>query len=226
MRPEIQLILACYGPYERQLTRKPVKINRQQLRFKNSLVHCTDTDKGLTSCQTFAMLNVSNANNMCQDSSGAAMQKEPATTMEILNDLRRVFQAINEYSKTAERSTGLTGHQLWALKLLAQTTPMRVSDLARAMFLRPPTVVGILDRLEAKGLITRTIARHDRRVVEIQLTQQAREIVAQAPEVAQDMVLKGLADLTDEQFTCVQEGMRLMTRMLGAEHHTPQPLHS
>jgi DNA-binding MarR family transcriptional regulator len=154
------------------------------------------------------------------------MQKEPATTKEILNDLRRVFQAINEYSKTAERSTGLTGHQLWALKLLDQTTPMRVSDLARAMVLRPPTVVGILDRLEAKGLITRSMAKHDRRVVELQLTQQAREIVAQAPEVAQDMVLKGLDDLTDEQFTCVQEGMRLMTRILGAEHHTPQPLHS
>jgi MarR family transcriptional regulator, organic hydroperoxide resistance regulator len=172
------------------------------------------------------MLNVSDANNMCQDCSGAAMQKESATTMEIFDNLRRVFQAINEYSKVAERTTGLTAHQLWVLKILATTAPMRVSDLARTMHLRPPTVVGILDRLEAKQLIQRSAAKHDRRVVELQLTPQAREIVTGAPEVAQDMLLKGLGELTDEQLLCVEQGMRLMARLLNAEHLTPQPLHS
>lgn len=154
------------------------------------------------------------------------MQKEPIITMEILDNLRRLFQAINEYSKAAERTTGLTAHQLWALKILANAAPMRVSDLARTMHLRPPTVVGILDRLEAKQLIQRTAAKHDRRVVELHLTAQAQEIVASAPEVAQDMLQKGLHDLTDEQLKHVEEGMKLMVRLLHAENLTPQPLHS
>ena len=154
------------------------------------------------------------------------MTNYPESAIEIFDDLRRVLQAVHEYSKDAERTTGLTAHQLWALKLLAQSTPMRVSDLARSMFLRPPTVVGILDRLEAKGLITRSMAKHDRRVVEIQLTPPALEIVKQAPEVAQDLLQKGLVALTDEQFTCVREGMKLMAKLLDAEHLTPQPLHS
>ena len=154
------------------------------------------------------------------------MQKEPAITMEIFDNLRRVVQAINDYSKIAERTTGLTAHQLWVLKILATTAPMKVSDLARTMHLRPPTVVGILDRLEAKQLIQRTAAKHDRRVVELQLTAQAREIVTGAPEVAQDMLLKGLGELTEEQLICVEKGMRLMAQLLNAAHLTPQPLHS
>jgi DNA-binding MarR family transcriptional regulator len=154
------------------------------------------------------------------------MKQEVETVTGIIDNLRRVFQAINEYSRTAERSTGLTGPQLWALKLLAASAPLRVSGLARRMYLRPPTVVGILDRLEAKGLVRRSPSREDRRVVEIELTEQGRALVAQAPEVAQDMLMKGLDELSDEQFACVEQGMRLMVTVLGAEQLVPQPLHS
>lgn len=154
------------------------------------------------------------------------MKKNIEAVTEIFDNLRRIFQAINEYSKTVERSTGLTGPQLWALKLLTDAAPMRVSDLARRMYLRPPTVVGILDRLEVKGLVTRTHSSKDRRVVEIDLSSQGKELVAKAPEVAQDMLMKGLDKLTDKQFACVEEGMKLMAKVLSAEHLIPQPLHS
>jgi DNA-binding MarR family transcriptional regulator len=94
------------------------------------------------------------------------------------------------------------------------------------MYLRPPTVVGILDRLEGKGLVTRTLSKADRRVVDIDLTAQGSELVANAPEVAQDMLMKGLDELSDEQFTSVEEGMKLMAKVLAADQLIPQPLHS
>ncbi|CAH2030911.1 MarR family winged helix-turn-helix transcriptional regulator [Trichlorobacter ammonificans] len=152
------------------------------------------------------------------------MQKDAATIMEVFDNVRRVIQAISEYSKAAEHTTGLTGSQLWALKLLT-AAPVRVSELARLMSLRPPTVVGILDRLEAKGLLTRTVSKEDRRVVEVVLTEQGRALVAGAPEVAQTLLVKGLAELSEEQFFHVEEGMRLMVGMLDAGHLVPQPLH-
>lgn len=102
---------------------------------------------------------------------------------------------------------------------------MRVSDLARQMYLRPPTVVGILDRLEAKGLATRTPSRKDRRAVDLHLTESGRELAAKAPVVVQNMLLQGLDELTDEQFQQVEEGMKLMVGLLGAENQIPQPLH-
>lgn len=153
------------------------------------------------------------------------MGKKSEEIPKVISDVRRIFQAINEYSKNAEKMTGLTGPQLWAMKLLAQAPPLRVSELARQMFLHPATVVGILDRLETKGMVTRTRSLEDRRVVEIELTPQGKDVVAKAPEVAQAMLVKGLEVLSDEQFSCVEEGMKQVVRMLGAEHINPLPLH-
>jgi DNA-binding MarR family transcriptional regulator len=133
---------------------------------------------------------------------------------------------LHEYSRNAEKTSGLTGPQLWGLKLLANAAPLRVSELARRMYLHPATVVGILDRLEAKGLITRTRSREDRRAVEINLTPPGKEVVASAPEVAQTLLVKGLVELTDEQLSRIAEGMEILVRILGAEHTTPQPLHA
>ena len=94
------------------------------------------------------------------------------------------------------------------------------------MYLRPATVVGILDRLEMKGLISRTRSMDDRRAVDLYLTEMGKQLADKAPEVAQAMLMKGLDELTEEQFSTVEEGMKLMVRMLGAEQLTPQPLHS
>jgi len=86
---------------------------------------------------------------------------------EILDNLRRVFQVVHGYSKRAERIAGFTGPQLWAMKVLAESAPIRVSDLARRMYLRPPTVVGILDRLERQGQVARARSTDDHRVVTV-----------------------------------------------------------
>lgn len=145
---------------------------------------------------------------------------------EVIDNLRRIFQAVGEYSRSAERETELTGPQLWALKILIRQAPLRVSELARQMYLRPATVVGILDRLEAKGLVTRTRSQKDRRAVDVELTDVGRALVAGAPEVAQVMLVNGLSALAEEEFGRVLDGMRHMVKILGAEHLLPQPLHS
>lgn len=143
---------------------------------------------------------------------------------EIIDNLRRVFQAINEYSRNAEKLTGLTGPQLWAIKLLAEAAPMRVSELAEHMFLHPATIVGIIDRLEKKGLVTRTRSKEDRRAVDLDLTAAGKVLASQAPEVAQIKLVNGLNLLQQVEFDCVATGMKNMVRILGAEHVTPQPL--
>ncbi|NTV48712.1 MAG: MarR family transcriptional regulator [Geobacteraceae bacterium] len=153
------------------------------------------------------------------------MRKQRDAAPDIIDNLRRIFQIVSEYSKMAERSTGLTGPQLWALNILSNAAPLHVSDLAHLMHLSPATVVGILDRLEAKGLVIRIRSKEDRRVVDLHLTEKGLDVAAKSPEVAQVMLMKGLEELSDEQFYRVDEGMQQIVRILGAEHLTPQPLH-
>ena len=153
------------------------------------------------------------------------MARTPEEIPDVIDNLRRVFQVLNEYANNAEKTTGLTGTQIWGMKLVALYAPIRVSDLARRMYLHPATVVGILDRLEARGLVTRTRSLKDRRAVDITLSSAGKEIVARAPEIAQDKLVKGLETLSDEEFSRVADGMAQMVRILRVEHIPPQQMH-
>jgi DNA-binding MarR family transcriptional regulator len=143
---------------------------------------------------------------------------------DIVDNIRRVFQAVNEYSKRAEKETGLTGPQLWAIKVIAEAGPIKVSELARRMYLHPATVVGILDRLEGRGLVERSRSKEDRRVVEIDLTEQGKDLVLQAPVVAQGILVNGLETLSDEDLLRIAESLDQLVNILGAQEIPPQLL--
>jgi DNA-binding MarR family transcriptional regulator len=149
------------------------------------------------------------------------MMSKRKKVADIIDNIRRVFQAVHEYSKKAEKKTGLTGPQLWAMKILADTAPIKVSQLAKSMYLHPATVVGILDRLEVKGLIARTRSKGDRRVVEIDLTNLGREILERAPEVAQGLLVAGLETLPDKDLVCIADGLSQLVKILGVQEIPP-----
>lgn len=148
-----------------------------------------------------------------------------AKTIEsIMNNLRRVFKAVNDRSKLAEHTAGLTGPQLWALKVLSEQGPVRVSDLAARMYLHPSTVVGILDRLEAKGLAARQRLTRDRRVVNVDLTASGKILVKKMPTVAQEMLLSGLETISSRDLATVARGLEIQVKILGAQGIPPQLL--
>ncbi len=143
---------------------------------------------------------------------------------EIIDNIRRVFQFVNEHSKRAVRETGLTGPQLWAIKVVAERGPIKVSELAKRMYLHPATVVGILDRLELRGLVSRTRSRTDRRVVDIDLTAEGRALVEEAPEVFQGVLLKGLEPLSTEKLQVIAGGLDQLVTIFGVQEVPPVPI--
>ncbi len=153
---------------------------------------------------------------------GVEMAEKTKLVADIIDNLRRVFQAVNEQSKRVERETGLTGPQLWAIKMISEAAPLNVSELARRMYLHPATVVGILDRLEGRGLVSRTRSTRDRRVVEIELTAQGQDLVAKSPEVAQGLLVKGLEPLSEDKLHHIDDGLDQLVRILGAQETPPQ----
>ena len=150
------------------------------------------------------------------------MSKKTELVAEIVDNLRRVFQVVNEQSKKAEHATGLTGPQLWAIKTIAQESPIMVSEIARRMYLHPATVVGILDRLEKQGLVVRIRSIEDRRVVKVELTAQGQALVKKAPKVAQGLLVEGLEKLNAKKLINIAQGLDQMVGILGAQNIPPQ----
>ncbi len=150
------------------------------------------------------------------------MGKKSDTVAAIVDNLRRVYQVVNEHSKKAENETGLTGPQLWAIKTIAQEQPIMVSEIARRMYLHPATVVGILDRLEKQGVVMRVRSTEDRRVVRVELTGKGRTLVKRAPEVAQGVLVTGLEKLSTNKLNNIALALGQMTEILGAQNIPPQ----
>lgn len=148
------------------------------------------------------------------------------TIASTFDNLRRVVQVVQGYSKRAERVAGLTGPQLWAIKVLSESAPIMVSDLARRMYLHPSTVIGILDRLESRGLVRRTRSTEDRRVVTVALTWKGKDGVKKVPVVAQGLLLTGLEELSDADLRLISEGLKLLVGILGARRMPPQLMFS
>ena len=144
----------------------------------------------------------------------------------IIDDLRRVFQVVNEYSKKAEKETGLTGPQLWAIKVISDSSAMKVSELARRMYLHPATVVGILDRLESRSLVARTRSTEDRRVVYVDLTEKGKDLVTQAPEVVQGLLVQGLERLPKDELLNIATGLEQLVKIVGAQEMPPKLMNS
>lgn len=150
------------------------------------------------------------------------MGQKSALVAAIADDIRRLFQSLVEQSKRVEQETGLTGPQLWVVKLLEESSPMKAADLAKRTYLHPATMVGLLDRLEAKGLIQRTRAQHDRRVIHIELTEQGRAIVKNSPEVVQSLLVKGLALNTVPKLQQMSVELKEITKILGIQGQPPK----
>ncbi|MBU0984485.1 MAG: MarR family transcriptional regulator [candidate division Zixibacteria bacterium] len=115
--------------------------------------------------------------------------------LQILQSIRRIMRAVDIYSRKLRSQCELTAPQLVCLGAVVAHEPLTVSGIAQQVYLSPSTVVGILDRLEARGLVRRERDTSDRRVVNTLATQAGREIIAQAPSALQDGLHEALKNL-------------------------------
>jgi DNA-binding MarR family transcriptional regulator len=72
-------------------------------------------------------------------------------------------------------------------------------ELAKAAELNPATVTALLDSLEERGIARRRRAEHDRRCVVVTLTDEGREVLAEATARWQAKIEAALADLPDAE---------------------------
>ena len=106
---------------------------------------------------------------------------------------------------------GLTDAQWKPLLLLQQGGCTTAVDLSRIACHDAGSVTRLLDRLEAKGLLQRVRSAEDRRVVNLELTEEGKKVAAQVPKIIAGLgneVLKGFTRDEFEQFT------NLLTRAL------------
>lgn len=106
---------------------------------------------------------------------------------------------------------GLSAQQYNALRLLRAASPdaLTVQGLAARLISRAPDMTRLLDRLEERGLIARCRRRSNRRIVDVSLTEQGRQLLDELAERVRACHRRQLGHLSEEQLRALVELLSL-----------------
>ncbi len=101
--------------------------------------------------------------------------------------LSRLFWEMRPRMLRVAGEFGLTPPQLFALRQLDPEQPVPMRALAQALHCDSSNVTGLVDGLEAQGLVERREAEHDRRVRMLVVTQRGAEVRDRLFEAMQEV---------------------------------------
>ena len=98
------------------------------------------------------------------------------------------------------REHRLTQPQYNVLRILrGEGAPLPCLEVADRLIAMVPAITGLVDKLEARGLVTRVRSESDRRVWLIDLTDAGRELLAQLDRPVLDLHARLCRALTDDE---------------------------
>ena len=136
----------------------------------------------------------------------------------IMQSLRRIFKAIQDYSHEVSKSYGITGPQLWVIKSIFLNGKLSLGDLGKGMYLQPSTITGLIDALEQRGYVARVRDQEDRRVVKIQLTPKGQRLAKKAPNPAQGKMIYGLTKLRGHELNLIFNSLQKLVEIMEAQN--------
>jgi MarR family transcriptional regulator, organic hydroperoxide resistance regulator len=110
-------------------------------------------------------------------------------------ELQRATHVAGVRLETLLAESGVSQGEAHILALLADDDEHTVGDLQRGLAHRPSTLSGILDRLEQRKLVRRTLNDADRRSFLVRLTRSGRvaaRSVVEALQSVEDQAVKGV----------------------------------
>lgn len=93
------------------------------------------------------------------------------------NIFHRLFKIIDFKKDYQQKSSGLNYLQLHTIEKIYKEEEMKTLDISKALDLSPSTLIGVLDELEKKKLISRKRQVEDKRVVMVSVTGLGEDIV-------------------------------------------------
>ncbi|MEZ5538051.1 MAG: MarR family transcriptional regulator [Thiolinea sp.] len=116
--------------------------------------------------------------------------------------IRRLQQQSTALFQTTMKQAGydLTSVQFAAMQLLEENAGIEQAQIAEMIAYDRATIGGVIERLEKKGYVSRTVSPQDRRAREVRLTREGQQVLNEVyplVEALQRDILHGLSD--DEQ---------------------------
>ncbi len=135
----------------------------------------------------------------------------------LVRALRRITRATDLHSSRLAARHGITLPQLTCLTHIVSNGPVSLSQLCELVLLSPSTVNGIIDRLEAKGLVVRERTDPDRRKVLHNATRAGRKLAVRVPSLLHDKLLQSVRELPPREQRSLLKALETVAILMESE---------
>jgi DNA-binding MarR family transcriptional regulator len=138
------------------------------------------------------------------DKNLAEVLKSPVQPDSPFRELLRIFGLLERQMHPYFARFGISGAQWGVLRNLHRAEQeglagLRLTDLSERLLVRPPSVTGIVDRLERVGLVQRDSLSSDLRAKQVSLTPQGRAMVERVLEVHPSQIARVMGGLSSKE---------------------------
>lgn len=117
--------------------------------------------------------------------------------LEVLQQFRLIFGSLRQYFRLVEERCGMPGSWMWLLQEVERSPSIGIGDLAVRMGIHQSTCSLIVDKLVARGCVTKQRNERDQRRVGLVLAEAGRTALAALPGPAEGILPEALAKLPE-----------------------------
>src|SRR5215472_14885144 len=149
-------------------------------------------------------------------------ERQPMTARQLARQLGLRIITITQFLTRRMQHEVLTPSQATVLTLLQDGRAWRLSDLASATGVRPPSMTELISRMERQGMLCKMETTHDRRGVAVTITDEGRTLLQALNRRQIDLISGRLALLSDEEKRIIEQALPVLDRLFGGPEDQDQ----
>jgi len=139
---------------------------------------------------------------------GKSMKKDTSTPVHVWLVMLKAMQAISRYALADIEKAGLGDSDFRVLEVLLNKGPLPVNVIGPKVNLTPGSISVAVDRLLAKGFVSRTESSEDRRVRVVALTPRGKSVITRVFRAHAATMEKVFADLSRDEMRQLERHLK------------------
>ncbi|PIR37210.1 MAG: MarR family transcriptional regulator [Alphaproteobacteria bacterium CG11_big_fil_rev_8_21_14_0_20_39_49] len=154
----------------------------------------------------------------------SSMCEEDRYGIRILQGLRKIMRSVDIHSRQLNTQYEITAPQLIVMLDLMEKGSQTIASIAKNIYLSPSTLVGIIDRLEAKNFVQRERSENDRRQVLVSITKDGRNFCKKAPSPLQATLAKSFSSLERKEQETICKSLERIVELMDVDAIDAAPI--
>jgi MarR family transcriptional regulator, 2-MHQ and catechol-resistance regulon repressor len=130
--------------------------------------------------------------------------------------MMKAMRALTRYAAAGIEETGLGLSDFAVLEVLLHKGPLPVNTIGPIVDLTPGSISIAVDRLFAKGLVSRVESREDRRVRIVALTQRGKDLIVPAFRKHSGQMGRVFSELSPDELRCLEMALKKVGKRAAA----------